>query len=84
MTAATEASEAASRVVALTSELEAAHKYAVQLFLWMAPQCTPLPDLRGVLTQIDNAITVIPKLKARAEAAESALAEDHRTRETRT
>lgn len=37
------------------------------------PEWSPLPDLLGVLTQIDNATTVARDFKARAEAAESEL-----------
>jgi len=31
-----------------------AYGYASRLFKSLAPQCEPLPDLMGVLTQIDN------------------------------
>lgn len=41
-----------------------AYSYAVSLFSHLAPQCEPLPDLIGVLTQIDNATTIIPTLRA--------------------
>ena len=33
-----------------------AYRYLVRLFEICAPQCTPLPDLIGVCTQIDNVI----------------------------
>lgn len=50
-----------------------AYKYAVRLFRHLAPQCTPLPDIYGVLTQIDNATTVIPKLEAEATRLRTAV-----------
>ncbi len=34
-----------------------AYGYASRLFKHLAPQCTPLPDTLGVLTQLDNYIT---------------------------
>lgn len=38
-------------------ELEQARGYAERLFRSWAPQCEPLPDLLGLLTQIDNYVT---------------------------
>ena len=37
------------------------------------PEWRPLPELIGVLTQLDNASTITGELKARAEAAEKRL-----------
>lgn len=52
-----------------------AYFYAVSLFLHLAPQCEPLPDLIGVLTQIDNATTVIPDMRKQIADLEARLAE---------
>ena len=45
--------ETADRLEAENAE---AYGYLKRLFQHMAPQCTPLPDLLGVCTQVDNAI----------------------------
>lgn len=37
-------------------EADDAYRYLCRLFAHVAPQCTPLPDLMGVCTQIDNYI----------------------------
>jgi hypothetical protein len=39
---------------ALTKERDEAYGYLSRLFVALAPQCTPLPNLLGVCTQIDN------------------------------
>lgn len=52
-----------------------AYHYAVSLFGHLAPQCEPLDDLLGVLTQIDNATTVIPSMHDRIASLEVQLAE---------
>jgi hypothetical protein len=38
------------------TEAARAYGYLSRLFVSCAPQCTPLPDLMGVCTQIDNLI----------------------------
>ena len=38
------------------SEAEQAYGYLSRLFVHLAPQCTPLPTLMGICTQIDNLI----------------------------
>jgi hypothetical protein len=45
-------------------ERDIAYGYAVGLLTALAPQCSPLPDLLGVLTQIDNATVWTKKLEA--------------------
>lgn len=52
-----------------------AYNYAVTLFGHLAPQCEPLDDLLGVLTQIDNATTIIPELRKTIADLEQQLAE---------
>lgn len=37
------------------------HRYAIELFAVLAPQCKPLDDALGVMTQIDNALCGITK-----------------------
>lgn len=37
------------------------HRYATELFAVLAPQCSPLEDAVGVMTQIDNALCGITK-----------------------
>jgi hypothetical protein len=41
-------------ITALTKERDDAYGYLSRLFVALAPQCTPLPYLLGVCTQIDN------------------------------
>lgn len=55
-----------------------AYHYAARLFGYLAPQCEPLDDLMGVLTQIDNATTVIPTLRKNVADLEQRLAEAER------
>ena len=55
----------AAGLVEARSEIEQAKKYATMLFASLAPHCQPMGDLIGILTQIDNATTVIPTLNAR-------------------
>lgn len=69
---------AAARIEALEAELAEAHGYASRLCEnYVRKFCDPvdgwalLPDLLGVLTQIDNASTVTVRFKSRAEAAEA-------------
>jgi hypothetical protein len=40
----------------LTKELDEAVGYATRLFHTVAPQCKPLPNISGLLTQLDNYI----------------------------
>lgn len=41
-----------------------AHAYLSRLLTHLHPQCEPLPDLMGLCTQIDNALTEIKTLRA--------------------
>jgi hypothetical protein len=73
--------EAASSISALDRELEEALRYATHLltsyvnqYCDPVPDWAPLPDLIGLLTQIDNASTVTAEILARAEAAEAKVA----------
>jgi hypothetical protein len=66
--------------------LEAAQGYATRLLEHFVaehfppnPDWKPLPDLIGVLTQLDNALTIARDYKARIEALEAAL-RDNETR----
>jgi hypothetical protein len=45
------------------AENEEARKQLASLFLHYAPQCEPLPDLLGVVSQIDNCMTQLRELK---------------------
>jgi hypothetical protein len=74
-------SEAADRISTLERELDEALRYATHLltsyvnkYCDPVPEWAPLPDLIGVLTQIDNASTVTADILARAEAAEAKVA----------
>jgi hypothetical protein len=44
-----------------SGEPHPAYDYAARLLRSLAPQCEPLPDMLGVLTQIDNYITGLPR-----------------------
>lgn len=61
-----------AQIAALTAEreghLEGEH-YLRRLFLDCAPQCTPMPEWRFFVTQIDNLIAGLRAALAQAEAA---------------
>jgi hypothetical protein len=76
------AAQVEARLSEVVAENEQARRYASDfLEAFVAKYCDPvpgfkpLPDLLGVLTQIDNATTVAAVLLARAEAAERKLDE---------
>lgn len=51
------------------------HSYLARLLQNTHPQCEPLPDLRGLCTQIDNMVTEIPKLRAEVERLKGGIAD---------
>jgi hypothetical protein len=70
--------EAADTIAQLVKERDAALSYATNLLVSFVeqhcdpvPEWKPLPTLMGVLTQLDNASTVVREFKARAEVAEA-------------
>ena len=72
--------EAADRIEALEAAQEEALGYATRLLEHFVaehfphnPDWKPLPNLIGVLTQLDNASTIVRDYKARIEALEAAL-----------
>jgi len=64
-----------AEVAALRAEVEQAHSYLARLLQNTHPQCEPLPDLRGLCTQIDNMVTEIPKLRAEVERLKGGIAD---------
>ncbi len=56
-------------IATLQAEMDAAYRYARTVFGFWHPECAPLPDLMGVLSQIDNASTSCGTIKIDAEIA---------------
>jgi hypothetical protein len=52
--------EAALGATVVPAEAEQAREYLGRLLTHYAPQCEPLPDLLGVVTQIDNLLAGMP------------------------